>query len=100
VDNVQAVKVIVQLDDAASAGLLVGLTASVDIIAGRATNAVLAPVEALRELDTGEYGLFVVENGEPVFRAVTVGLQDVTTAEIVSGLQAGETVSTGITQTK
>lgn len=100
VDNVQAVKVIVQLDDSATANLLVGLTASVDIIAGRASGAVLVPVEALRELDSGEYGLFVVENGEPVFRSVEVGLQDVTTAEIVSGLQAGETVSTGITQTK
>lgn len=100
VDNVQAVKVIVQLDDRAAANLLVGLTASVDIIAGRASNAVLVPLEALRELDPGEYGLFVIENGQPVFRSVEVGLQDVTTAEIVSGLQAGETVSTGITQTK
>ena len=33
-------------------------------------------------------------------RVVEVGLQDITSAEIISGVQAGETVSTGITQTQ
>jgi multidrug efflux pump subunit AcrA (membrane-fusion protein) len=101
VSNVQAVKVIVQLDETGSEeNLPVGLNASVDIISGRAQNAVLVPVEALRQLDSGEYAVFVVENGEPVLRLVQVGLQDITYAEIISGVQAGETVSTGITQTQ
>jgi HlyD family secretion protein len=101
VSNVQAVKVIVILEDVdPSVVLPIGLSATVDVIAGRAENAVLVPVEALHELDPGEYALFVIENGNPVLRVVTVGLQDVTSVEITSGLQAGDSVSTGITQTQ
>lgn len=101
VDNVQAVKVIVKLDEGTTpTDLLIGLTASVDVIAGRAYDAVLVPVEALRQLDPNEYALFVIENGQPVLRVVQVGLQDVTSAEILSGVEAGETVTTGIIQTQ
>jgi len=101
VSNVQAVKIIVKLDDAASTPVMrVGMSASVDVIAGQAKNAVLVPIEALHVLDPGEYGVFVVENGTPVFRVVTVGLEDATYAELTSGLKAGEVVSTGITKTK
>lgn len=101
VSNVQAVKVLVQLDDVSldeGTKLLVGLNASVDIIAGRAEDAVLVPVEALRELDPGEYAVFVIEDDQPKLRLVQVGLVDITYAEILSGLQAGEVVSTGIVQ--
>jgi multidrug efflux pump subunit AcrA (membrane-fusion protein) len=56
----------------------------------------LVPVEALHELAPGEYGVFVVQNGTTRLRVVKVGLQDITSAEITSGLQAGEVVSTGI----
>ena len=76
--------------------LLMGLAATVDIIAGRTENAILVPVEALRDLGDGEYGVFVMENGEPVLHTVTVGLQDMTYAEITSGLEGNETVSTGL----
>jgi HlyD family secretion protein len=69
VSNVQAVKVIVQLDPSESnVNLPVGLNASVDIIAGRATNAVLVPVEALRDLGSGEYAVFVVKDGTPALQ--------------------------------
>jgi len=101
VSGVQAVKALVQLN---SEGLdpsfyfPVGLNATVDIIAGRVEDAVLVPIEALRELDPGEYAVFVVENEEPKLRIVKVGLMDVTSAEIISGLEAGEVISTGIVQ--
>ncbi|MEW5870852.1 MAG: efflux RND transporter periplasmic adaptor subunit [Chloroflexota bacterium] len=100
VSNVQAVKVMVSLDKESlgSVFLPVGLNASVDVVSGRAMDAVLVPVEALRELDPGEYAVFVEENGELNMRVVEVGLMDVTSAEIKSGLQAGEVVSTGIVQ--
>jgi multidrug efflux pump subunit AcrA (membrane-fusion protein) len=103
VSNVQAIKILVLLDENQidkNTTLPVGLNASVDIIAGRVENAVLIPVEALRDLGDGEYGVFVVNNGELEFRSVEVGLMDVTTVEIVSGLEAGEVVSTGIVQTQ
>ena len=76
--------------------LLMGLAATVDIIAGQTTNAILVPIEALRDLGDGEYGVFVMESGEPVLHTVTVGLQDMTYAEITSGLEGNETVSTGL----
>ena len=94
-------RAIVQLDDFAKPQTLpVGLNASVDVIGGRAEGAVLIPVEALRELSPGEYAVFVMEDGEPKLRLVTVGLVDFTTAEITSGLEAGEIVTTGIVDTE
>ncbi|MCJ7658478.1 MAG: efflux RND transporter periplasmic adaptor subunit [Anaerolineales bacterium] len=101
VSGVQAIQVTVRLDEGSLESwevMPIGLNASVDIIAGRAENAVLVPVEALRELGPDEYAVFVVEDGEPKLRVVTVGLVDITSAEILSGLQAGEIVTTGIVQ--
>jgi len=103
VSNIQAVKVTVSLDMEninSPINLPIGLNASVDVIAGRAENAVLVPIEALRDLGGGEYAVFVVENGELKLRVVEVGLMDITSAEIKSGLAVGEIVSTGIVQTQ
>ena len=80
--------------------LLVGLNASVDVIAGKAQDAVIVPVEALHELSPGEYAVFVMQDGEPKLRVVTVGLMDFTSAEILTGLQPGEIVTTGIVETE
>jgi len=57
-------------------------------------------VEAVRELSPDEYGVFVVEDDEPRLRVVEVGLMDFTSAEIISGLEAGEIVTTGIVETQ
>jgi len=81
-------------------GLPMGLNATVDIIGGKAMGALLVPVEALRELGPNEYAVFVVEDGKPKLRTVEVGLMDYTYAEIRSGLQAGEVVSTGLVETR
>ena len=74
--------------------------ASVDVIGGRARNAVLVPVEALHEIDDGQYTLFVMQNGKLRLRVVQVGLQDLTKAVILSGLNAGDIVTTGVVETK
>ena len=103
VSNVNAVTVWAQLDQESFAkpqDLPVGLNASVEVIGGRTTEAVLVPVEALREISPGEYSVFVMEDGEPKLRLVTVGLMDYTSAEIVEGLDAGDIVTTGIVETK
>ena len=89
-----------RLNDTISYDLPSGSTASVDVIGGRAENAVLVPVEALHDFGEGKYALFVMENGKLRLRLVQVGLQDLTQAEIVSGLKAGDVVSTGIVKTK
>ncbi len=81
-------------------GLPVGVDANIDVISGQAMNAVLIPVEALHELSDGQYTVFVMEDGKPVLHTVEVGLMDDTYAEIKSGLQAGDLVTTGIVETK
>ncbi len=102
VSNIDAVLARVQLDiDSFSKpqSLPVGSNASVDVIGGRTQNAVLIPVEAVREIGPDEYAVFVMEGGEPRLRVVTVGLMDYTSAEILSGLAAGEIVTTGLVDT-
>ncbi len=94
---------LVQLDKTPALGsdpLPLGVSASVDVIAAQANNVVLVPVEALHQLTSGSYFVFVLQSGKPVLTTVQVGLQDGTFAEIKSGLKAGDTVTTGIVETK
>ncbi len=102
VSNVDAVLAWVQLDAESFSkpqSLPVGSNASVDVIGGRTQNTVLVPVEAVREIGPDEYAVFVMEAGEPKLRFVTVGLMDYTSAEILTGLTAGEVVTTGVVET-
>jgi HlyD family secretion protein len=104
VSNSQAIAGQVQIDLTPQLGnstLPAGLNASVDIISGKAENALLVPIDALRDLGGGEYALFVLDaSGKPRLRTVTVGLMDLTYAEIKSGVNEGEYVTTGIAETK
>jgi multidrug efflux pump subunit AcrA (membrane-fusion protein) len=103
ISNVSTVLALVQLDVDSFAKpqtLPLGLNATVDVIGGRVENAVLIPVEALRELGSDEYAVFVMENDEPRLRVVNVGLVDFTTAEVIFGLDAGEIVTTGLVETE
>jgi HlyD family secretion protein len=103
VGDVTAVRAIVQLDADSFAKpqtLPVGMNATVDVIGGQTEGALLVPVESVRELSPGQYAVFVMENGEPQMRMVEVGLMDYTYAEILSGLELGETVTTGIVETR
>ena len=98
--NSSLVHAIVRLKDTIETNLPSGTSAAVDVIGGKAENAVLVPVEALHQIDEGGYTAFVMENGSPRLRVVEVGLQDITHAEIKSGIQAGEVVTTGIVETR
>ncbi len=100
--NVPTVLVYASLEEEfdSSSLLPIGSNASVEIIAARAENAVLVPVEALRELSPDNYAVFLVVDGELQARPVEVGLMDYAYAEIVSGLQPGDEVSTGIVETE
>jgi HlyD family secretion protein len=98
--NSSLVHAIVRLNETIDANLPSGTSTAVDVIGGKAENAVLIPVEALHEIDGGKYTVFVMENSAPKLRSVEVGLQDITYAEIKSGLAAGEIVTTGIVETQ
>jgi len=80
-----------------SGKLLSGMNADVEVISAESRGVVIVPVRALRELGQGKYAVFVVQpDGELEMRLVEVGLKDLVNAEIVSGLEVGEVVSTGI----
>ena len=97
VDNTPAVQVWASLDlGDQDIDLLAGMTADVEVVAAEARDALLVPVEALREMSSGQYAVFVVNSdGELEMRAVVVGLMDVINAEILTGLELGEVVSVG-----
>lgn len=99
--NTTVVYAVVELDITTTGWdeLPVGSAAGVDVIGGKAENAILVPVEALREISEGEYAVFVMENGEPRMKLVEVGLQDLIYAEIISGLSQGDVVTTGQVET-
>jgi HlyD family secretion protein len=80
--------------------LLSGMNAEVEVVAGEARNAVLVPLQALRELGPEQYAVFVVlPDGELEMRVVAVGLKDFVNAEILSGLEPGEVISLGTEET-
>jgi multidrug efflux pump subunit AcrA (membrane-fusion protein) len=80
--------------------LFLGLNATVQVISAEARNVLLVPIEAVHELAPNSYGVFVMVNGQPQLRVVNVGLESLTSAEITSGLQAGDVVTTGVVQTQ
>ncbi len=97
--NSSAAEGIILLDEESAAlvkNYPLGLSATAEVIASQASNVTLAAVEAVRSLGDGQYGVFVVgTDGTLTFKPVEVGLQDATFAEIKSGLNAGEVVTTG-----
>jgi HlyD family secretion protein len=103
VDGTPAVQSYASVDlSAHPIDLLSGMNAEIEVIAGEAQDAVLVPLQALREMgpeqaDQGRYSVFVVgAGGELEMRVVEVGLKDYVNAEILSGLEPGEVVTTGV----
>jgi len=99
--NTTVVYAVVEIDTTVTGwdDLPVGSAAGVDVIGGKAEDAILVPVEALREISEGEYAVFVMEDGIPRMKMVEVGLQDLIYAEIISGLNQGDVVTTGQVET-
>lgn len=102
VDGSPAVQAWATLNTAESKfNLISGMSAEVEIISGEAKNALLVPAQALRELAAGSYAVFVVQpDGQLKLTPVTVGLRDFANVQILSGLKAGDVVSTGTVETK
>jgi multidrug efflux pump subunit AcrA (membrane-fusion protein) len=100
--NAPTVLVYASLDEESElpAALPIGANATVEIIAARAEDALLVPAEALRELSPGQYAVFVMVDGELQMQQVEVGVMDYAYAEIISGLNEGDVVSTGMVPTE
>ena len=104
VDGVPVVSAWAELDGTEDGSgqrpILAGMNASVELIAAERRGVVLVPIEAVRELAPGQDAVFVVApDGELLMRPVQVGLKDYVNAEIISGLEPGEVVSTGTVDT-
>ena len=101
VDGTPVIVVLASLPDEIELNLLSGMTVDVEVIAGESLNTLIVPVQALRELASGSYAVFLVgANGQLIMTPVTVGLRDFANAEILSGVKAGDIVSTGTVETK
>jgi multidrug efflux pump subunit AcrA (membrane-fusion protein) len=69
-----------------------GMTASVAIAAGEATDVLVVPVTAVQGAVGNGVVWVVAEGGEPEERPVTLGLTDGEQIEVREGLTEGETV--------
>jgi HlyD family secretion protein len=102
--NTQVAQGSAELDENAAKvlkNLPLGLNASVTVIDQQAKNVLLVPVQALRDLGGGQYGVFVQgRDGQLQLKIVQVGLTDTVHAQILSGLNAGDVISTGAAQVR
>jgi multidrug efflux pump subunit AcrA (membrane-fusion protein) len=98
--NSALVHITARLNNAIAYELPSGSAASVNVVGGRAQNAVLVPIEALHATGDGKYALFVMTNGKLRLRLVEVGVMNLTKAEIISGLKTGDIVTTGVIKIK
>jgi len=97
VGNTQAVQAWASVDRPSQPTLFFSnMSAEVEVIAQETRNALLVPVQALRELAPGQNAVFVVQaDGKLELRLVQVGLKDYVNAEVLSGVNPGEVVSLG-----
>jgi RND family efflux transporter MFP subunit len=97
VGNTQAVQAWASVDRPAQpTQFFSNMSAEVEVIAQETRNALLVPVQALRELAPGQNAVFVVKaDGKLELRLVQVGLKDFVSAEVFSGINPGEVVSLG-----
>ena len=80
--------------------LPLGLNCNVTVINAEASDVLMVPLEALRDLGDGSYGVFVLGKDQKLnLQTVQIGLKNSVYVEIKSGLNAGDTVSTGTTKT-
>ena len=89
---------LVELDTSAleeGKNMPLGLSATVDVVAGSTENALLVSVDALHEQEDGSYYVYVMNGETPEKRDVEIGLKDYTSAEVLSGLDQGDVVATG-----
>jgi len=76
-------------------GLLPGMSAQISVTIASQQNVLAVPTTALQGSTTNPT-VQVMVNGAPQTRAVTIGLSTASATEIVAGINAGDTVVTGV----
>jgi multidrug efflux pump subunit AcrA (membrane-fusion protein) len=110
VSNVQYYPVLISCEDPEGV-LLSGMSVSARIIVAREENAITVPMMAVSYAQTylrsnpaasappGSKAAVVMENQQPVVRAIEVGVNDGTNYAVVNGLKPGDTVIIGTAST-
>jgi len=101
VDGTPVVVVWATLPNDSGLKLMAGMTVDAEVTAGESLKTLIVPVQALRELSPGSYAVFLVgANDKLTMTPVTIGLRDYANVEILSGVNAGDVVSTGTIETE
>jgi HlyD family secretion protein len=79
------------LDGGSTPEIIVGMSTNVSIPLSGKTDVLLVPISALVRRD-GTSGVFVMDNGKPVFTQVKTGIVSKNEAEIVEGLEEGQEI--------
>ena len=91
--NVVIYQVLISLEGTEGVALKSGMTANLQIVVGQRENALLVPLLAVQQGDTGEVVLVQDAPGEAVVQApVELGLNDGTYVEVLRGLNEGDQV--------
>jgi multidrug efflux pump subunit AcrA (membrane-fusion protein) len=93
--NVVNALVALDVNAAGWAGLPLSSAASIELIAGETSDAVLLPIEGLQESSAGQGVVLVESDGEFISREIELGLWDVLFVEVLDGLNAGDVVLIG-----
>jgi HlyD family secretion protein len=73
-------------------GLIEGFDADVNILTGESDNVIDVPAESIQTDKSGNNYVFVISNDKAVKRAVQIGIQSDTDAEVKNGLKVGDKV--------
>ncbi|HEY51258.1 MAG TPA: efflux RND transporter periplasmic adaptor subunit [Dehalococcoidia bacterium] len=82
----------IELNVPEDSGVRVGMSAEADIVLVRRTDVLLVPDHAINEDNEGNPVVYVVVDDDLEARPVEIGISDGFDTEIISGLNAGETV--------
>ncbi len=95
--NTTVVSALVALDvtETGWAGLPLSSAASIELIAGETSDAILLPIDGLQEASADRGFVLVKNGGEFLSREVELGLWDVLYVEVLDGLSAGDVVLIG-----
>jgi len=86
-----------EFTEPAQGSLLPGMSLDVDVIAAEAQDVVLVPIQALRQNADGSNFVEVLQpDGTFTAASVSVGLKDLANAQVLSGVQIGDKVSTAV----
>ena len=84
------------LDEPSNGSLIPGSSVSVEIVLEQRQSVVTVPLEAIQTEGDRQFVWVKDSQGRAQQRTVTVGLQNLQSGEIVSGLQAGEEIVSGL----